>query len=83
MLGLNDAYMSSGEAARVLRMHPLAIQRLILRGQLPGEKIANRWLIPRAAVEELAKTYVPKRGGPRRKRKYTRRGGRHDTGSTV
>ena len=73
MLGLNEGYMSTGEAARVLGAHPVAVMRLIHRGKLPGEKIANRWLIPRAAVEELAKTYVPKRGRPRRKRKYTKR----------
>ena len=73
MLGLNENYVSSGEAARVLGIHPLAVQPLILRGQLPAEKIANRWLIPRAAIEELVKTYVSKRGRPRTKRKYTKR----------
>jgi len=70
---LNDAYVSTGEAARVLSMHPLAVQRLIHGGRLPAEKIANRWLIPRKALEEFAKTYVPRRGRPRTKRKYTKR----------
>jgi len=73
MLGLNDTYTSSAEVAKVLGMHPSAVQQLIHRGQLPGEKIANRWLIPREALEEFAKTYVPKRGRPRTKRKYTKR----------
>jgi len=73
MVALNENYVSSGEAARVLGMHPFAVQRLILRGQLPGEKIANRWLIPREALEEFAKTYVPRRGRPRVKRQYTKR----------
>ena len=73
MLGLNENFISSGEAARLLGIHPLAVQPLILRGQLPAEKIANRWLIPRKAVEEMAKTYVPRRGRPRTKRKYTKR----------
>jgi len=63
----------TGEAARILGIHPLAVQKLIYRGQLPAEKIAYRWLIPRAAVEEFAKTYTPKRGHPRVKRKYTKR----------
>jgi hypothetical protein len=36
-------------------------------------KIANRWLIPRDVLEEFAKTYVPKVGHPRTKRKYTKR----------
>ena len=54
---LTDRYVSSGEAAKLLRMHPLAVQKLIYDGRLPAEKIANRWLIPRTVVEELAKTY--------------------------
>ena len=36
-------------------------------------KIANRWLIPRDVLEEFAKTYVPKVGHPRTKRKYVKR----------
>ena len=70
---LKESYISSGEAAKILGMHPLAVQKLIYRGALPAEKIANRWLIRRTVVEELAKTYVPKVGRPRRKRKYTKR----------
>ncbi len=56
-----------------MRLRPYGIQKLIKRGKVPAEKIANRWLIPKAFVEELAKTYVPKVGRPRQKRKYTRR----------
>jgi len=51
----------------------MAIQKLLKAGKLRGEKIANRWLIRRADLEEFAKTYVPKVGRPRTKRKYTRR----------
>ena len=70
---LNQTYVSSGEAARVLGIHPLAVQKLIYRGLLPAEKIAYRWLIPREALEELAKSYEGKPGRPRLKRKYTKR----------
>jgi hypothetical protein len=73
MASIKDSHVSSSEAAAILGLRPYGIQKLLRRGQLPGEKIANRWFIPRAAVEELAKTYVPRRGRPRRKRKYTRR----------
>ncbi len=73
MTTLNETYLSSGDAAKVLGIHPLAIQRLLRDGRLTGEKIANRWLIPRGALEQLAKTYVPRRGRPRTKRKYTKR----------
>ncbi len=70
---LGQSYLTSGEAARLLGIHPLSIQKLIYSGQLPAEKIAYRWLIRREDLEELAKTYVPKVGRPRQKRKYTKR----------
>ena len=70
---LNETYVSSGDAARLLRIHPLAIQKLIHQGRLPAEKIANRWLIPREFLVEFAKSYEGKRGRPRVKRKYTKR----------
>ena len=43
------------------------------QGRIPAIKIANRWLIPRETVEEMARVYVPKVGRPRVKRKYTKR----------
>jgi hypothetical protein len=46
---------------------------------LAAVKVANRWLIPRDVLEEFAKTYVPKRGRPRTKRKYTKRSSKWDT----
>ena len=58
----------------MLGIHPMAIQKLLRDGKLPAEKIANRWLLMRTDVEEFAKTYVPKVGRPRQKRKYTKRG---------
>ena len=73
MTQMNESYMSSADAAKLLGIHPLAIQKVINSGRLPAEKIANRWILSREVVEELAKTYVPKRGRPRKKRKYTKR----------
>ena len=73
MTSLNETHVSSGEAAKALGIHPLAIQNLIHQGRLPEEKIANRWLIPRAFLGEFAKTYEGKGGRPRQKRKYTKR----------
>ena len=73
MTSLHDTYLTSSEAAKILGIHPLSIQYLIHQGRLPGEKVANRWLIPRAALVEFAKTYEGKRGRPRQKRKYTKR----------
>ena len=68
-----DDYISSSEAAKMLGVHRYSIQRLMWDGRLPAQKIANRWLVARAAVEELAENYVPRVGRPRTKRKYTKR----------
>ena len=73
MMDLTDTYVSSLEATRILGIHPMSIQKLFQDGKLRGEKIANRWLVRRVDLEEFAKTYVPKVGRPRQKRKYTRR----------
>jgi excisionase family DNA binding protein len=70
---LRHVYLTTTEAAHILEINPKSAGFLARQGKLAAVKIANRWLIPRAAVEELAKTYVPKRGHPRKKRKYTKR----------
>ena len=74
MTTFSSTFLASSEAAEMLGIHHMAIQRLLRDGKLPAEKIANRWLLRRADVEEFAKTYVPKIGRPRQKRVYTKRG---------
>ncbi len=73
MAAFTTTYLASSEAADILGIHHMTIQRLLRDGRLPAEKIANRWLLRRTDVEEFAKTYVPKVGRPRQKRVYTRR----------
>jgi len=73
IMNLSTTVISSAEAASILGIHPLSIQKLIYSGALSAEKIANRWLIPRDELTEFAKTYNPNRGRPRTKRKYTKR----------
>jgi len=73
MTTFTTTFLASSEAARMLGIHHMAIQKLLREGKLPAEKIANRWLLRRTDVEEFAKTYVPKVGRPRQKRKYTKR----------
>jgi len=68
-----NRYISSSQAALVLGAKPITVSQLCQRGELPAEKIANRWLILSTVVEEFAKTYKPQRGRPRTKRKYTKR----------
>ncbi len=74
MTTFTTSFLASSEAAEMLGIHHMAIQRLLRDGKLPAEKIANRWLLRRTDVEEFAKTYVPKIGRPRQKRVYTKRG---------
>ena len=68
-----SGYLSSRQAALILGAKPITVSQLCQRGQLPAEKIANRWLIPRTELEEFAKTYKAQRGRPRTKRQYTKR----------
>ena len=68
-----DTFIPSMEAAKILGIHPMAIQRLLRDGKIPAVKMANRWLLRRKDVEEFAKTYFPTVGRPRRKRKYAKR----------
>ena len=74
MTSFTTTFLASSEAAEILGIHHMAIQRLLRYGKLPAEKIANRWLLRRTDVEAFAKTYVPKIGRPRQKRVYTKRG---------
>ena len=57
--------LSTAEAARILGVHPVAVQQMVKAGRLPGRKVARNWIIPRDALLEFAKTYV--KGPGRRK----------------
>ena len=72
-MDLSSTVISTADAAKVLGIHPLAIQKLIYRGALTADKIANRYLISIDELTEFAKTYNPRRGRPRTKREYTKR----------
>jgi excisionase family DNA binding protein len=63
----NADYVSSPEAAKILRITYVGVAQLARQGKIPAVKIANRWLIPRAFVEEFARTYEGRRGRPRKK----------------
>ncbi len=73
MQSLTDNYITTAEAAKILSIDPKSAGALVRTGTIPGVKLANRWLIPRAFVEEMAKTYHGQRGRPRTKRRYTKR----------
>ena len=70
---MEDQFVSSSEAAKLLGAAHITATQLCQYGKLPAIKVANRWLISRGVLEEFAKTYVPKVGHTRTKRKYTKR----------
>ena len=70
---MEDQFITSGEAAKLLGAKHITVTQLCQHGKLPAVKIANRWLIPREELMEFARTYNPSRGRPRTKRKYTKR----------
>ena len=66
-------YVGTGEAAKLLGAMRITVSQQCQQGRIRAVKIANRWLIPRLVVEEMAKTYHGQRGRPRTKRRYTKR----------
>ena len=67
--------LSAGERwmTQILAIDQKSAGYLVRNGTIPGVKVANRWLVAKAFVGEMAKTYHGRRGRPRTKRKYTRR----------
>lgn len=55
--------VSVSEAARLLKLSPARVRLMASKGQLPAEKIADRWLIERRAVE-MRREQKPLRGRP-------------------
>ena len=46
-----DDTVPAGEAARMLGTSPQRVRALISAGELPGTKVAGRWLVDRASVD--------------------------------
>ena len=65
-------FIGTADAAKMLGTARFTVDHLIHLGKIPAFRVANRWVLSRSDVEEFAKTYVPKVGRPRKKRKYTR-----------
>jgi excisionase family DNA binding protein len=61
---MDNHYISSSEAEAILGLKPYSIQKIIRKGKIPAQKIANRWLLLKTDVDEFAKSYVPRVGRP-------------------
>ena len=56
ILQMEDQFVTSGEAAKLLGAKHITVTQLCQHGKLPAVKIANRWLIPREELREFSKT---------------------------
>ena len=72
LLKFRFSYITTGEVADLLGITPLAASRLVRQGRIPGVKVGRVYLVSREAVHQFARDYVPRRGRPRKKRKYTK-----------
>ena len=70
-----EKYVTLTEASSMLGAHRNTIPSLIKRGLVKGELLGGRWLLERSVVEELAKTYIPTVGRPRKKRRRAKKTG--------
>ena len=73
LLAASTSFMSSADAARKLGIRPEAASRLVRQGKLPGVKIGRSYVIPKESVDSFSIGYIPARGRPKAKRKYTKR----------
>lgn len=61
-----ENYLDVFEAAKVLKVHPETVRRLIRDGKLPATKFGNKWLVERTRLEMFGNTYAGSRGRIRR-----------------
>ncbi len=57
-----ENYVTVGEAAHRLNIHPESVRRLIRGGKLAARKFANTWLIEKNLLEQFASRYDPRPG---------------------
>jgi len=57
-----DNYADLMEAGSRLRIHPDSVRRLIRQGKIPAFKFANKWLIRKDELEQIALVYDSRPG---------------------
>ena len=73
LLRIRFEYISTKQMSEYLGITPSAASRVVRLGKVSGIKIGGSYLVSKAEVENLARTYKAHRGRPRKKRRYTRR----------
>ncbi len=59
--------LSTDEVATSLGIHHFSVCRLIRQGALRAKKIGRSWVVLEDDLKQLAKTYVPRKGRPKRR----------------
>ena len=72
-----DNYMTTIQAAGVLRLHPETVKRLCRQGDLEAIKIRNTWLIDKNTLAAFATSYRPGRGPGSRYRRLQEEAARY------
>ena len=57
-----EDYLDLVEAARILRIHPQSLRRLIKQKKVPAVLFAGKYLIERAKLEMFKANYDPRPG---------------------
>ncbi len=57
-----DDYLDLVESARILRIHPQSLRRLIKQGKVPATLFAGKYLIERDKLEMFKANYDPRPG---------------------
>jgi len=52
-MGQDNKILTVEEASAYLRMHPATLRRKAKTGEIPGVKVAQRWLFKRADLDKL------------------------------
>ena len=55
-------YVDVVEAASILKVHWETVKRLCREGQIPAQKVHNKWLIHKDDLGRFAEAYDPRRG---------------------
>jgi len=61
-VNLFDNYLDLVEAARILRIHPQSLRRLIKQKKIPAVLFAGKYLIERDKLEMFKANYDPRPG---------------------
>lgn len=48
-----ERYLTTQEAARILRVHENSIRKWLKEGRLPGVRLGNRWRISLPAIDRM------------------------------